>query len=67
MDRKTASAPDIQLKGLPISGSRPRSDGFCAFGGSQDGSSQHWTEVSAASSDLEKGRDSRWPSSSRPF
>jgi hypothetical protein len=67
MDRKTASAPDIQLKGLPISRSRPRSDGFCAFGGSQDGSSQHWTEVSAVSSDLEKGQESRWPSSLRPF
>jgi hypothetical protein len=64
--RKTPSAPDIQLKGLPISRARPR-DEFREFGGSEDGSSQHWTEVSAVSSDLEKSHDSRWASSSQPL
>ena len=64
--KKTASsAQDIQLKGLPISRSRPR-DGFQTFGGSDDGSSQHWTEISVVSSDLEKGHENRWQSSSRP-
>lgn len=63
--KTTSTAQDIQLKGLPISRSRPR-DGFQTFGGSDDGSSQHWTEISVVSSDLEKGQDSRWASSSRP-
>lgn len=65
--RKTPSiVPDIQLKGLPLSRSRPR-DGFQAFGESEDEDSQGWTEVSVVSQDLEKGSNGRWPQSPRPI
>ncbi|THX60529.1 hypothetical protein D6D06_01228 [Aureobasidium pullulans] len=65
--RKTPSiVPDIQLKGLPLSRSRPR-DGFQAFEESEDEDSQGWTEVSVVSQDLEKGSNGRWPQSPRPI
>lgn len=65
--RKTPSmVPDIQLKGLPMSRSRP-GDGFRAFESSSDEDSRGWTEISVAPHDLEKAQNSRWPQSSRPF
>ncbi|KAI4725367.1 hypothetical protein E4T49_06884 [Aureobasidium sp. EXF-10728] len=61
-----SSVPDIQLKGLPLSRSRPR-DGFRAFGSSRDEDSHGWTEVSVVSPDLEKAQDTRWPQNPRPL
>ncbi|KAG9533671.1 hypothetical protein KCU93_g284, partial [Aureobasidium melanogenum] len=65
--RKTPSmVPDIQLKGLPLSRSRP-GDGFRTFDTSEDDDSRGWTEISISTQDLEKAQNTRWPQSSRPF